>query len=116
MANSADHPLIVYPTTPTTPMTTRLYLTVPFAQKDEAKALGARWDPARKRWYVPEGIDKSLFQRWHAADTDVPNTPFESQTGQRPPSPKRKQASAGVVIPSSDPDFVPYSGEIPPWE
>ena len=31
----------------------RFYLTVPFAQKDEAKGLGAKWDPARKLWYVP---------------------------------------------------------------
>nr|WP_232102429.1 DUF5710 domain-containing protein [Stutzerimonas stutzeri] len=28
---------------------------VPFAEKDEAKALGARWDPQAKVWYVPEG-------------------------------------------------------------
>nr|WP_268993623.1 DUF5710 domain-containing protein [Stutzerimonas stutzeri] len=28
---------------------------VPFAEKDEAKALGARWGPQAKVWYVPEG-------------------------------------------------------------
>jgi len=33
------------------------YLTVPFAQKDKAKALGARWDGAAKRWFVPAGVD-----------------------------------------------------------
>jgi hypothetical protein len=97
-------------------MTARFYLTVPFAQKDEAKALGARWDPASKRWYVPDGIDKSLFQRWHATDTDAPPAATEPQNAQHPSSSNRKQASAGVVIPSSNPDFVAYSGDAPPWE
>ncbi|MGH9214185.1 MAG: DUF5710 domain-containing protein [Acidimicrobiales bacterium] len=31
----------------------RIWLDVPFSEKDKAKALGARWDPARKRWYAP---------------------------------------------------------------
>jgi len=30
----------------------KLYLKVSFAQKDAAKALGARWDPKAKKWYV----------------------------------------------------------------
>lgn len=29
-----------------------LYLEVPFKEKDEAKRLGARWDPNMKKWYV----------------------------------------------------------------
>jgi hypothetical protein len=31
----------------------RLYLDVPFAEKEEAKRLGARWDAAAKKWYAP---------------------------------------------------------------
>ena len=34
------------------PMDCRLYLKVPFADKDEAKKLGARFDPDRKAWYA----------------------------------------------------------------
>src|SRR5690606_34169023 len=34
-----------------------VWLKVPFAEKDEAKALGARWSPAQKKWYVKEGAD-----------------------------------------------------------
>ncbi len=30
------------------------YLDVPFKAKDEAKALGARWDFGARKWYVPE--------------------------------------------------------------
>lgn len=33
----------------------KIYLDVPFAKKDEAKALGALWDPANKKWYMKEG-------------------------------------------------------------
>ncbi|MFC7517188.1 DUF5710 domain-containing protein [Herbaspirillum sp. GCM10030257] len=39
-------------------------LNVPFAEKDQAKGLGARWDAARKKWYVPHGVDANLFSRW----------------------------------------------------
>ena len=40
------------------------YLNVPFADKDQAKALGARFDGAKKLWYVPKGADLSKFERW----------------------------------------------------
>lgn len=33
---------------------TRLWLDVPFQQKDAAKAAGARWDPQARRWYAPD--------------------------------------------------------------
>ena len=44
------------------------YLDVPFKDKDQAKALGARWDIAAKKWYVPEGKDVALFTAWLPAD------------------------------------------------
>lgn len=39
-------------------------LKVPFAEKEAAKALGARWDPKRKKWYVPQGVDAAPFGQW----------------------------------------------------
>lgn len=39
-------------------------LFVPFEEKDQAKALGARWDPNNKTWYIPDHLDPSLFQKW----------------------------------------------------
>lgn len=41
-----------------------LLLNVPYSEKDEAKALGARWNPEKKKWYVPDGVDATLFSRW----------------------------------------------------
>lgn len=42
----------------------RLYLSVPFDDRQEARRRGARWDRQAKRWYVPNGIDPALFARW----------------------------------------------------
>ena len=43
----------------------RLWLDVPFADKDEAKRLGARWDQSARRWYAPRpGI--AALARWAA--------------------------------------------------
>ena len=42
----------------------RVYLDVPFKQKDEAKALGARWDRRERSWFIPADIDSSPFEKW----------------------------------------------------
>jgi hypothetical protein len=39
-------------------------LKVPFADKDQAKALGAHWQPDQKRWVVPAGLDLTPFAAW----------------------------------------------------
>ena len=36
----------------------RLNLKVPYAEKDQAKKLGARWDAGRKLWYVEGKADE----------------------------------------------------------
>ena len=44
----------------------RVYLNVPYNEKDEAKKLGAKWESAKKRWYILENNKhKSLMMgRW----------------------------------------------------
>lgn len=44
------------------------YLAVPFAEKDAAKALGARWNPEVKSWFVPEHMSTAPFSRWLPTD------------------------------------------------
>ena len=46
----------------------RFYLAVDRNDKDEAKALGARWDRKRLSWYVPAGMDPARFVRWWPKD------------------------------------------------
>lgn len=44
-------------------------LEVPYREKDQAKALGARWDPELKKWFVPHGMSTTLFRKWLAGGT-----------------------------------------------
>ncbi len=46
-------------------------LNVPFMEKDEAKRLGARWNSAAKRWYIPNGVDPKPFARWLLEDVAI---------------------------------------------
>ncbi|MEV5508564.1 DUF5710 domain-containing protein [Streptomyces orinoci] len=60
-------------------MVERIWLDVPYAEKDQAKAAGARWDPAAKRWYAPR-TGLTALQQWAAAP-DVPDLlPGEDRT------------------------------------
>jgi len=42
----------------------RINLNVPYAEKDEAKKLGARWDAANKTWYISKKLNLQLFEKW----------------------------------------------------
>ncbi|MDD4275337.1 MAG: DUF5710 domain-containing protein, partial [Desulfobacter postgatei] len=42
----------------------KLYINVPFKEKDEAKALGAKWDKQEKSWFIEPGTDQAPFQKW----------------------------------------------------
>jgi ribonuclease HI len=44
----------------------KMYLNVPFSEKDEAKKFGAKWDSNRKKWYVDEKNKNraQLMGRW----------------------------------------------------
>ena len=41
-----------------------LYIEVPYKDKDEAKALGARWDLGRKSWYIENPRKYPRFEKW----------------------------------------------------
>lgn len=49
----------------------RIWLDVPYGEKDQAKAQGARWDAVARRWYAPRP-DVAGLARWEAL-TDVPD-------------------------------------------
>jgi exodeoxyribonuclease VII large subunit len=44
--------------------TTRVDLRVPYAEKDQAKVQGARWDQVNQTWYAPAGADLEKLGRW----------------------------------------------------
>ncbi|MDT4839796.1 DNA primase TraC [compost metagenome] len=62
----------------------RIDLTVPFAEKNEAKRLGARWDAERKLWYVPDGLDAGVFKCWLPSEPDISVRSRETPEKSRP--------------------------------
>ena len=46
------------------PKAERTYLAVPYEERDQAKAIGARWDPFKKAWYVGPGIEPEKIAKW----------------------------------------------------
>jgi Domain of unknown function (DUF5710) len=42
----------------------RSYLNVPYAEKDLAKQLGAKWDTTKKKWFIPLGVEPTNFEKW----------------------------------------------------
>ncbi len=46
----------------------KIYLKLPYEEKEEGKKLGAKWDPKKKKWYVTSNINKTnleiILSRW----------------------------------------------------
>lgn len=64
----------------------RIDMNVPFAEKDEAKALGARWDGLKKCWYIVDMEDLNPFLKWFP---EYLTKPYSNMPGQ---GKKRKKA------------------------
>ena len=70
----------------------KTYLTVSFTEKDAAKALGARWDPDQRQWYVPDGRELTPFSAWLPAGSS--NAVAAATTDFTPPS----TAGTGLTV------------------
>lgn len=77
-------------------MASRDYLDVPREEKDEAKALGAKWDKYQKAWYVEKGTDLEPFAKWNKLDLTVRNV---SQTAEQTP---KEQAVSQTAEPKQE--------------
>ena len=99
----------------------KTYLNVPFAQKDAAKALGARWDAANKKWYVLADKDIALFAQWQSQSgtMESPSTPTSKpklRVSSTKTSSSANNATPGVITHAADKNFVAYNGDEPPWD
>jgi putative DNA primase/helicase len=54
------------------PHAERTYLAVPYAERHEAKALGARWDTVKKAWYVGPEADREKIAKWESKHQPAP--------------------------------------------
>lgn len=89
-SRDADHTLCLKP------HPTRKFIDVPFREKDEAKALGAKWCTTLRKWYVPSGLDRALF-RWDdllmPPEMRAVKFPVDKQRKPKTQRKKRKTAS-----------------------
>ena len=49
----------------------RIYINVPFKEKNQAKELGAKWDSDNQRWYIPPGVNKEAFTQWMEPERNI---------------------------------------------
>ena len=64
LSAKADTATARLPAAAEAPPPARIDLNVPYADKDQAKALGALWDPVRRTWYLNPGVDPRPFAQW----------------------------------------------------
>jgi hypothetical protein len=90
-----------------------IYMNVPYAEKDQAKALGARWNPIKKQWFIESPESLQPFLRWLPRHLMKPNT----ERPQKPQKPRRRHdrrtyhgTTVGVHFTEA------YAGDAPPWE
>lgn len=89
----------------------RIDLTVPYEQKDFAKAKGARWDPTRKTWYVVDPLDTKPFAMWMGKEVK------DWYSGKRPKNPKKKSKKNHHASVRTGKTFTPAcSCDALPWE
>ena len=77
----------------------RINLVTPFAEKDAVKALGARWDSAKKVWYINDVADLTPFVRWipGAGAVEAPASP-----------PRGVTTGPTLVVSHCDCDVLPW--------
>lgn len=75
----------------------KVYLTVPFSEKDKAKSLGARWDGDARRWYVIEGVPLEPFAPW-LPGMSVTSTPVNSPAGLDQPAESFEGETKGITL------------------
>lgn len=90
----------------------RVDLKVPFAEKDAAKAAGARWDPNLKVWYVIDPPDLNRFARWvpKVAAFQAVQQSAKATAPKAAPTPQKASSLAPITV-------LPDCGcDVPPWE
>ncbi|MDD5276494.1 MAG: DUF5710 domain-containing protein [Methylovulum sp.] len=98
----------------------KTYLNVPYAQKDAAKALGAKWDASNKKWYVPTDKDITPFAQWQpqavTLASPLPTNKPKSRSVSTKTSASANNAVVGITTKAADKNFVAYNGDEPPWD
>lgn len=90
------------PTEQSKPSVDKFFINVPFKQKDEAKALGAKWDRQQQLWFIPAGLDTALFEKFARGGAG-------STAGSQQPAQPIKSGEQSVPLMRRQFLAVPYS-------
>ncbi|MDG6772930.1 exodeoxyribonuclease VII large subunit [Thiomicrorhabdus sp. ZW0627] len=76
------------------------FLDVPFKEKDQAKALGARWDSVSRKWYVPSELSEQLdqFERWLPIDQKTQPSSADTRQGDLLNEEEQKGTRLSIVL------------------
>ena len=92
----------------------RINLATPFAEKEDAKKLGAKWDAQRKCWYIVDVADLTPFMRWIP---DLVAASAESAAGTAAGATQKVAVAKATVVPAKPKQAVPHCGcSVKPWE
>lgn len=78
------------------------YISVPYAEKEAAKALGAKWDRKEQSWYIPPGLNPEPFAMWTQTAPQIAPAAISEPTQGQPTGVPAKNASERVYL------AVPY--------
>jgi hypothetical protein len=95
----------------------RINLVTPFAEKDAAKALGARWDAAKKCWYIVDVPDLTPFLHWipdmqAATNSSAAAKPAPRSKAKELPQTPDPAAAPGLPVK----DFADCGCDVLPWD
>ena len=92
------------------------YLNVPYTEKNEAKALGAKWDRQAQAWFLPAGLDKAPFARWASLSLEpVLQDPQEPMPAKAALSELRgREARQYLAVPYEDREAAKAAGAV--WD
>lgn len=90
----------------------RINLVTPFAEKDAVKALGGRWDAAKKCWYVVDVADLTPFARW------IPDMAASGAVVEAPKVTKQKFTvpTTANIQEKSDAGIADCGCDVLPWD
>lgn len=78
------------------------YISVPYAEKEAAKALGAKWDRKEQSWYIPPGLNPEPFAKWTQAAPQIAPAAISEPSQGQPTGVSAQNASERVYL------AVPY--------
>lgn len=96
----------------------RINLQCPFSEKDQAKALGARWDAEKRVWYIVDPDELQPFERWLGKNALDKREHLPTKKKRRRSTRQTRFAgdTSGFVTVGAMYVETPHPDGLPPWE